>query len=89
MSQSLGSGDAQVISAQFENLVLPQDIITLPRYEAHMKLLVRGSTTKPFSLRSLPPPEVPHDKQRIEVARRPSRTRYAEKREKAEVGIRQ
>ncbi|MDA1208567.1 MAG: type IV secretion system DNA-binding domain-containing protein [bacterium] len=83
----VGSDDAEVFSLQFEELVLPKDILSLPKYHAYVRLMIDGMPGKPFSVQSLPPPEYDHDDGRSTMLRRLSRERYTEKRSVVEEKI--
>ena len=76
----VGSDDAEPLSEQFEEMVLPKDILSLPKYHAYMRLMIGGVPSKPFSIHTLPPPEFAQDEGRVEVIRKLSRERYSEKR---------
>jgi hypothetical protein len=84
MSFQVGSDDAEVLSLQFEEVVTPKDILSLPKYHAYIRLMVNGMTNLPFSVSTLPPPAFEQDAGRVEVIRNLSRERYAEKREVVE-----
>ena len=80
----VGSEDAEPLSLQFEEMVQAKDILSLPKYHAYMRLMIGGVPSKPFSLVTLPPPEVQQEKNRTELVRRLSRERYAQTREVVE-----
>jgi hypothetical protein len=80
VSFQVGSDDAEVLSEQLEEMVAPKDILSLPKYHAYVRLMIRGIPSKPFSVMTLPPPDVPDDARRIETIKKLSRERYAEKR---------
>ncbi len=80
----VGSDDAEPLSLQFEEMVLPKDILSLPKYHAYLRLMIKGVPSKPFSVNCLPPPVVKLDEKRIETIRRLSRERYAEDRKTVE-----
>jgi hypothetical protein len=83
----VGSDDAEELSLQFEETVMPKDILSLPKYHAYLRLMVNGMPSKPFSVSTLPPPAVDKDEKRITVIRRMSRERYCEKRDIVEEKI--
>jgi hypothetical protein len=83
----VGSDDAEELSLQFEEMVLPKDILSLPKYHAYLRLMVNGMPSKPFSVSTLPPPKSDADEKRLKVIRRTSRERYCEKREVVEEKI--
>ncbi len=80
----VGSDDAEPLSEQFEEMVLPKDILSLPKYHAYFRLMIKGIPSKPFSVHTLPPPQVQVNEERIETIRRLSRERYAEDRKTVE-----
>ncbi len=80
----VGSDDAEPLSLQFEEMVLPKDILSLPKYHAYMRLMVKGIPSKPFSVSMLPPPEFAQDEKRISIIKKLSRERYAEERKNVE-----
>ncbi len=79
-SFQVGSDDAEALSLQFEELVLPKDILNLPKYHMYARLMVDGMPSKPFSVNSLPPPDVELESGRLDTLLKLSRERYAEKR---------
>ena len=83
----VGSDDAEIFSLQFEETVLPKDILSLPKYHAYGRLMIDGMPSKPFSIQTLPPPVYEQDATRVDVIRRLSRERYSEKREVVEEKI--
>jgi hypothetical protein len=87
VSFQVGSDDAEPLSLQFEEMVLPKDILSLPKYNAYMRLMIKGIPSKPFSVHTLPPPDFQQDEGRVETIRRLSRERYAEERKVVEEKI--
>jgi hypothetical protein len=87
ISFQIGSDDAEDISLQFEEMVTPKDILSLPKYHAYTRLMIDGIPSKPFSVSTLPPPKITQDEKRIQVLRDLSRERYAEKRSVVEEKI--
>ncbi len=75
----IGSDDAEPLSEQFEEVVLPKDILSLPKYHAYLRLMIHGVPSKPFSVSTLPPPEAEEDPKRVDVIRKLSRERYTER----------
>jgi hypothetical protein len=84
VSFQVGSDDAEPLSEQFEEMVLPKDILSLPKYHAYLRLMIKGIPSKPFSVSTLPPPPIELDAKRVETIRRLSRERYAEERKVVE-----
>ena len=87
ISFQVGSDDAEVFSLQYEEMVLPKDILSLPKYHAYSRLMIEGMPSKPFSVQTLPPPDFVQDDGRVAVLQRLSRERYSEKREIVEEKI--
>ena len=89
ISFQVGSDDAEVFSLQYEELAMPKDLLSLPKYHAYMRLMIDGVTSKPFSIDTLPPPKIAKDKaeERMETIRKLSRERYAQKRSVVEEKI--
>ena len=87
VSFQVGSDEAEVLSLQFEEMVTENDILSLPKYHAYMRLMVDGTSSKPFSVSTLPPPVLEQDEKRIAMIRRASRERYCEKRGSVEEKI--
>jgi hypothetical protein len=71
-----------MLAQEFAPEVSPTDLMSLPNRQAYLKLLVDGTTTRPFSATMLPPP-VSHRSSRDEIIAA-SRRRYC--RPVAEVG---
>ncbi len=68
--------DAEILAAELGGNLLPADLLTLPKYQAYVRLLVDGVPTPPFSMRTLPPPIKTAADQSADVTRRTSRHRY-------------
>ena len=81
VSFQIGSDDAEELSMQFEEMVTPKDILSLPKYHAYVRLMIDGIPSKPFSVGTLPPPKFEVDEAQVEKYRQLSRDRYTEKRE--------
>ncbi len=79
MCFQIGSDDAEPLSEQFEEIVSPKDILSLPKYHAYIRLMIKGIPSKPFSVSTLPPPQVDDDTKRLDVIRKLSRERYTER----------
>jgi hypothetical protein len=80
----VGSDDAEDLSLQFEEMVDSNDILSLPKYHAYLRLMVDGMASKPFSVSTLAPPNLHVDEKRLTTIRRLSRERYCEKRSDVE-----
>src|SRR6266487_4247223 len=51
----VGAEDAEKVSEQLGGGLMPQDLMTLPRYAAYARLLIEGMPSRPFSMQTLPP----------------------------------
>jgi hypothetical protein len=77
----VGFDDAEYFSNQFSEEVLPNDIVTLPKYNCYTKLMIDGMPSQTFSIATLPPPEFEAEEGRREKIVRLSRERYCTARE--------
>ncbi|MCK5605591.1 type IV secretion system DNA-binding domain-containing protein [Candidatus Pacearchaeota archaeon] len=77
----VGFDDAEYFSGQFSEEVLPNDIISLPKYNCYTKLMIDGMPSKTFSLSTFPPPVLDPEENRREKIVRLSRERYCTTRE--------
>jgi hypothetical protein len=84
----VGAQDAESISAQLGGDVTVQDLTALPKHQAYVRLLIDGQPSRPFSMRTLPPPAAGNG-ERSAVIRRCSRRRYARPVAEAEAEIRE
>lgn len=84
VSFTLGYDDAAIMTSQFKELVSTNDLISLPKYTAYTRLMVDGVSSDPFSMKTLPPPQVEDVVEHIEKIRKQSRQRYAMEREQLE-----
>ncbi len=80
----VGFDDAEYFSNQFSEEILPNDIVSLPKYNCYTKLMIDGMPSRTFSLSTLPPPESHSDEERREKIVRLSRERYCTPREVVE-----
>jgi hypothetical protein len=87
VSFQVGSDDAEELSLQFEEMVSAKDILSLPKYQAYIRLMIDGIPSKPFSVNTLPPPKFKQDEDRVETLRALSRERYSQKRADVEEKI--
>jgi DNA helicase HerA-like ATPase len=51
-----GAEDARPLAREFYPVFGAGDLIALPRYHIYLKLMIDGTTSRPFSARTLPPP---------------------------------
>ncbi|MBU0706708.1 type IV secretory system conjugative DNA transfer family protein [Patescibacteria group bacterium] len=80
----VGFDDAEYFSNQFSEEVLPNDIISLPKYNCYTKLMIDGMPSPTFSIATLPPPKYEGEPDRREKIIRLSRERYCRPREVVE-----
>ncbi len=80
----VGFDDAEYFSNQFTEEVLPNDIVTLPKYNCYTKLMIDGMPSPTFSIATLPPPIFEGEEGRREKIVRLARERYCRPREVVE-----
>ncbi len=76
-SFQVGFDDAEFISQQFGEEVLPSDLVSLSKYNAYMRLLIDGMPSKTFSLATLPPPKLEKEECQKDKVIKVSRERYS------------
>jgi len=80
VSFQVGFDDAEVISSQFSEEVMPPDLVSLSKYTAYTKLLIDGMPSKTFSINTIPPIEIDPEKGRRDKIVRISRERFSQPR---------
>jgi hypothetical protein len=78
----VGPDDAKYLVTQFAPVFDENDLVNFDNYNGALKLLIKGETSKPFNIQTLPP-----IKGNLEVAKlikEYSRSKYGENREKVE-----
>lgn len=85
----VGAADAEFLAEQLGGDLSPADLLSLPKYATYVRLLVEGLPSRPFSVRTLPPPIADQGTQRAEIVRRTSRQRYGRPAARVETEIRQ
>lgn len=80
MSFKIGAEDAEYMAKEYAPLLTEQDVIGISNYKAYMKLNIRNSTTRPFSLETIWDETGKSDKI-AEILKQYSRTKYGRKRE--------
>lgn len=88
LSFQVGFDDAEYISGQFGEEVLPNDLVSMNRYMAYTRLLIDGMPSKTFSMDTMPPPFLKFEEGRLEKVIRLARERYSTPREIVEDKIR-
>lgn len=56
VSYQVWAEDAEILAKQFSDLVLPSDMINIPKYNCYMKLMTDWMPSSTFSVKSLEPP---------------------------------
>jgi hypothetical protein len=88
LSFQVGYDDAEYLSQQFNEVVTANDLTSLNKYTAYLRLLVEGMPTKPFSIDTLAPPKIDDSSERIDKILKVCRQRYSKPREMVEDKIR-
>jgi hypothetical protein len=73
----VGRSDAEKLAAELGGEVTPEDLIALPKYHAVVRMLIDGEPTRPFTIRTLPPPAVTARHAQPDCLIRVSAARYA------------
>jgi hypothetical protein len=81
LSMQVGFDDAEYISQQFGEEVLPADLVGMSKFTAYGRLLIDNMPTNTFSFDTLPPADIEESESRRDKVRKTSRERYATKRE--------
>jgi hypothetical protein len=76
----VGFDDAEYMSQQFGEVVMPNDLVGLNKYTIYTRLLVDGMPSRPFSADTMASPDIPVDPARREKIIRLSRERYSKPR---------
>lgn len=74
----VGADDAEIVAEQLGAEAFPSDLLQLPKHTAVSRLLVDGMPSRPFTIKTLPPPTTTHDPRRADVIRTLSRRRYTQ-----------
>ena len=84
VSFGLGYDDATMMSQQFKEMISANDLLSLPKFKAYIKLMVDGTTTDPFTMGTFPLPDLELSREIKDKIKRQSRQRYSIPREKLE-----
>jgi hypothetical protein len=87
VSFQVGAADAEPLATEFGGDLQAQDLLRLPKYHAYARLLIDGSPSRPFSLRTLPPRRA-DDPHRPAIIRRFTQQRYCRPAARVEEEIR-
>ena len=83
----VGTEDAEFLASQFAPVFSAHDLINVDNYQAYVRLLVRGQTSRPFSMHTLPVPI--GDPAIAEAIKQYSNMKYGRPREEVEWEISQ
>ncbi len=86
VSFRVGAPDAEQLELEFTPTFLQTDLVNLDKYNAYIKLMIDGISSKPFSMETLPPEASEYGKG--ETVREVSRERYGRDRQGIEDKIR-
>ncbi len=86
VSFRIGTDDAEFMAKQYKPVFEEQDLLKIDNYNAYIKLLIRGETSAPFSMKTYPPEK--GDREIAELVKELSRTKYGRPREEVEEDIR-
>ena len=77
LSMQIGFDDAEYISQQFGEEILPADLVSMNKYTAYTRLLIDNMPSSTFSFDTLPPIADEPNLARAEKVRKVSRERYS------------
>ncbi len=86
VSLRVGFDDAEVISNELSRLVSPADLMGLSNYEAYLRLLIDGSVSAPFNIKTVLPEYRPAEKRKKDIQKK-SRQLYGRPRKELEEEI--
>ena len=81
----VGAEDAEFLQKQFEPVFNSQDLMNIENFNAYIKMLVRGQTTRPFNIRIIPKPK--SDAHIVQSLKELSALKYGRPREEVEAEI--
>lgn len=85
ISFRIGAFDAEYMEKEFAPYFTETDLVNLDKYNAYIKLMIRGVTSSPFSMETIPPvSETYHSREKVMAV---SRERYGNRREDIEKKI--
>lgn len=89
MSFKIGAEDAEFLAKEYAPLLSEQDVISIANYKAYMKLNIRNTTSRPFSMDTIYDPEGGNEKL-ANLVKEYSSMKYGRKREfvEQEIGAR-
>lgn len=81
----IGSDDAEFMSKQYKPVFTEQDLLNIDNFNCYVKLLIRGATSAPFSMKTYPPEK--SNREVFETVKEISRIKYGRPREEIEQEI--
>lgn len=78
----IGADDAEFMEQQFKPVFGAHDLMNIDNYNAYVKLLINGQTSRPFNIHTLPTPQ--GDRAIAEAVKQLSRVKYGKPREEVE-----
>ncbi|MBU2524897.1 type IV secretory system conjugative DNA transfer family protein [Patescibacteria group bacterium] len=78
MSFKVGAEDAEYLSKEYAPVLTESDIISIANFKAYIKLNIKNTTSRPFSLETIWDPH--HNEKIYKIAKQYSRMKYARKR---------
>ncbi|HBT81454.1 hypothetical protein A2757_02830 [Candidatus Giovannonibacteria bacterium RIFCSPHIGHO2_01_FULL_48_47] len=82
----IGSDDGEYMEKQFQPVFSAHDLLNIDNYNAYLKLLIDGQTSKPFNIKTIPPET--GNPQMADYIKQLSRSKYSRPREEVEEEIR-
>ena len=73
----VGATDAEELVKEFTPTFMEEDLVSLPKYEMYLKLMINGIASDPFSARGLAPLPVEEKTGNVEKVIKVTRERYA------------
>lgn len=84
ISFALWHDDAWVISSQFKGMITANDLLSLQKFRAYVKLMIDGMNSDPFCMSTYPLPTPSIAQETKDKIRKQSRQRYATEKQKLE-----
>jgi hypothetical protein len=85
ISFRVGAQDAEFLVKQFEPVFSENDLVNIDNFNAYVKILINGETSKPFNIKTIPPET--GNREAIEKIKELSRTKYGRDRQQVEEEI--
>jgi len=85
ISFRVGAQDAEFLVKQFEPVFSENDLVNIDNFNAYVKILIAGQTSRPFNIKTLVPER--GDRETADRIKEMSRSRYGRDRQEVEVEI--